>query len=408
MHIRILSVLMLGVFRAAAAGSLPHHEPQRITKPDGPSGPVSGCFGRSVAIAGKYAFVGDPCQDGGAGIAFRLKRSGAEWVIDRAILSPAPVPDGGFGTGLAVNKTSLAVGAPGEGSSGTVDVYQPFNGELHFAGGHSPSSIDPGARYGQFVAPYSGLTNTFIASAPNGDCDGEDQRGFVLAFSGINYAICAPQALSNFGAAIAVRENQALITAPGGFGTIAAGYLWDMGVPGIIAPQMISLFVPTDPNANRRFGKSADLGASVAVFGAPISSDGLAISGAALIPGEVWIYRGSVPNWKIDDILVEPTDQPTQSFGTSVRLMDSSLLAGSPETPAGGAVYRYDYVDGAWTVTDAWNANSEDSDALGSSLSSDQMTWISGAPDARSEPGGAIVGAAYISTDDYVFLGDFE
>lgn len=402
--------IALGSFIAGKALGTTHFPPLRIPKPDGPNGPVPGCFGASVAIAGKFAFVGDPCEpsptESGAGAVYRLKRSGAGWAVDRRFDTAQAAYYGAFGTSLAIRYNKLAIGAPGEGTGGVVHVFDDaFSDTLSLANVIKPFFPAPGAGFGASVAPlFSAFFGGFVIGAPYGACPSGGAGGFAYPTWDSNVYACNPEVgeSARFGSAAMSFGKQVLIGAPGSDsqGPSGAAYLVDMGVFGFESPKIVSQFVPSDPAIGRLFGVSLATNGSVIAIGAPVS--------VAPGSGEVWVYRGSVPNWYVDAILVEPVSSPTPSFGRGVALSGDVLWVGSPNTPGGGAVYEFVGGMGSWAASYTFAPEPADASAgLGTALAADGATWIAGAP-AAMPAGGPYTGAVYISADDYLFTDNFE
>lgn len=405
--------LTIGVERSAAA----HQPPVRVVKPDGPNGPIYGCFGKSVLLTGSFAFVGDPCENtptqSGIGAVYRLRRYGAGWVVDQRFGSTNPAFNGHFGWSLAIHHAFLAVGAPGEQSGGLVyqfgDVFN--NTSPAAAETFGPLFPSPNAAFGTSVAAYWDFSGTqFLAGAPYGVCSSNISGGFAEPLTVFNEYVCTPASSTQaeFGAAIVVRGNIALIGAPGTDvtfpTTVGSGYLYNMGALGVNPPTVVSLFVPSDPNKGRRFGTSLDMNDTTVVFGAPMGA-----ASGQVGNGDVWIYGGKIPNWGVEAVLEEPGASPTRAFGTSVALSGATLWVGSPETAGGGALYEYTNSPSGWIIADTVGADPADTIGnLGASLGLDGPTWIAGAPAANAYQANFWTGGVYISADDFLFESDFD
>lgn len=400
--------LLIALAAAAASGATP--PPARIARPDGVPSIGPGCFGAAVAISGRHAFVGDPCD--GPGVVYRLRRRGSSWHVDARLDTSHPAPQGNFGAALALNGSWLAIGAPGEGEGGV--IYEVANA-LGAAPGipqyRAPSIISPQARFGASIAPVrtsqSGLYGKFLGGAPQAACaSGEAQRGTIASYE-VFWNVCSParSGYPSFGAAMASHGNLVLVGAPGSTiqppGLAGAGYLYDHAVLFAIPPTLVSVFVPSDPNPLRRFASSTAMNGSTIVFGAPLQSGPGSPEG-----GNVWVYRGTIPNWQLMAVLAEPLAEPAAEFGTSVALGANTLVIGSPTSYDGGAIYEYTEAPGGWLLTGMHATTKEDADGrLGSSVAIDGTTWIAGAPSIAGQGGN---GAVYISMFDYLLEADFD
>lgn len=383
--------------------------PIRVAKPDGESGPIFGCFGTSVALSHNVAFAGDPC-DGGKGAVYRLRRHGAGWIVDARIEAPATTQiNGGFGASLAINGNVLGIGAP-QGDGGRVYFVDDILTEtLNISGVSAPSTTSGYAGFGTSITAYpTSLSGTqFLAGATQGACPSGIDGGFVVAVpEGMPTFMCAPgqSEWAGFGGALKSQGNFVLVSAPNvapPAGSTGAGYLYDLGIPGFYAPSLKSVFVPTDPDGNRRFGQSLDMNASTIVFGAPTNDEET--------PGNAWVYEGAITNWSLVAILSEPSSQPSAEFGASLVLGADKLWVGSPSSSNGGTIYEYARSSDGWHAVDHFEAEPRDrSGRLGASLTADRSTWIAGAPWANAVDTQHWTGAVYISTDDYVFEGGFD
>ncbi|HEX8875670.1 MAG TPA: hypothetical protein VF777_02915 [Phycisphaerales bacterium] len=88
-----------------------------------PSGQQDGAnFGRSIAIDGTTIVVGAPFEGGGAGVVYVYSFSGTSWTQQASIPSPEPNEANRFGYSVAVSGNRLVVGAPYDDASPTVDV----------------------------------------------------------------------------------------------------------------------------------------------------------------------------------------------------------------------------------------------------------------------------------------------
>lgn len=81
-------------------------------------------FGRAVALAGDWAFVGAP-GEGTGGAVHVFRRSGGSWTASGTLASDAVGAGDGFGTALAIDGDRLAVSAPGhDGSKGMIHIFR--------------------------------------------------------------------------------------------------------------------------------------------------------------------------------------------------------------------------------------------------------------------------------------------
>src|SRR5688572_23423815 len=204
-------LLSFGVFMTAAAVS----PSTRGNRPLPPAPMAGSAFARAVAIAGNYAFVGEPGTGGGrgqaatgGGIVHVYRREATGWkLMDKLIAADSTTRDG-FGVSLAAEGNTLLVGhvrgivvTGGRGRGGG-------GGGGGGAGGAEPAAAPPDATVGTVsVYRLSGNRWTAAGTLPGG------QPG------------------AQFGASLAIRGNVALVGAP----AEAAGgavYLFTRGANG--------------------------------------------------------------------------------------------------------------------------------------------------------------------------------
>lgn len=246
---RVLLAIVLSAAMDVPAAIAGSPSTIRVVKPTGDSGLVSGCFGASIAISGNLAFAGDPCKpsvdQSYVGAVYRLVHQGAGWVVDQHLGTEHPAYNGQFGASLSINGTSLAVGAPGEGSDGY--VYQFSNIQAAQIGTpktSEPVFPSPNAGYGTAVAPYAFSGQDFFVGAPSGACATADGRGFMQTASGYSSSYTCSLAVSQqdaFAMTLITRGNLALVGAPGFSGVTGSAYLYDLGIPMFEQPFVVSI-----------------------------------------------------------------------------------------------------------------------------------------------------------------------
>lgn len=89
-----------------------------------PSPAAGGVFGEYVAIAGDIAAVGCPGRNGNVGAVHLYRRSEGSWSFSETLTPAGDPEDAFFGRELALDGTTLVVGAPGEAdSAGAAYIY---------------------------------------------------------------------------------------------------------------------------------------------------------------------------------------------------------------------------------------------------------------------------------------------
>lgn len=353
-------------------------------------------LGFSVALSddGRTLAVGAPEEDSnrggaasvepaGAGVAensgavYVFTREAQAWVQQAFIKALAPAPGDEFGHSLALSADgdTLAVGAPFEGSSGAVFVWQRQGSAW---------------RLGQRVQAADTRTSSIFGSA------------LALSASGQVLAVGDPgedSQGSNSGAAYVFRHD---------------GQFWTQQ----------AMLKSSAPQAGDAFGISLALDAEGGTLAVGARDD----SSSTLFGGAVYVFTGTGAAWSMPLRLSSPQPLDAQSLGSSVALSrDGSTLAAwasgdaSPATgvngnalgtgaPNSGAVHVFAREGAAaWrhqAYLKASNTDQDDSFGRGLALSRTGDTLVVGAPYERSlskglegdqaDNGGGDVGAAYV------------
>ena len=92
-----------------------------------PVGSPTASYGWSVSVSGEWLVVGGPEDDGARGRVWIYRQVADSWVAFTDFASPSPFVQQRFGWAVAVDGTTLAVIAHGEGMSGAVHFYE-FDG----------------------------------------------------------------------------------------------------------------------------------------------------------------------------------------------------------------------------------------------------------------------------------------
>ena len=325
-------------------------EQQKLAAGDAAAG---AWFGGSLALDGDTAAVGasgdDTAAGAGAGSAYVFVRSSGVWAQQQKLAAPDAAGGDAFGLGLALDGTTVVVGA-----------YQKDVG----------ASADAGAAY---VFTQSGSTWSLqqtLTSPTAGAGDG-------------------------FGGALAIRGDVAVIGAPGD--DTAAGAdagsaeIWTRS--GTVWTQQQQLLA-ADGAAGDAFGISVDIEAGTVVVGAyQDDTAGGADSGSAY----VFVESGGV--WSQQQQLTAADAAVSDALGISVAISGESVLAGAfrDDTVAGtsaGSAYFFSRSGVVWSQVQQVYQIDQDArnDGFGTSVSLDGDTLVVGAP--RDDVAGVNAGAA--------------
>lgn len=294
-------------------------------------------FGRAVALSGPYAVVGVPKNDNfgfGAGIAY--VHDAVTGALLHTLVSPTLSMADEFGSAVAIEGNLVLVGAPLD----------------------DPPSIANAGRAFLFNAADGSLLHTYMNPAP-GDGD-------------------------RFGAAVALSGGRALIGAWGdrllSSDQSGSAYLFD-GAPGY--PLLHHFPNPTD-NGNDHFGWSVALAGDTAVIGSIRDDDA-----GATNAGAAYVFDASTG--LLTHTLYAPSPAANANFGTSVAILNSQVLVGSPgeaigSAAAAGRVHVFDSGTGSWAfeIPNPRSGEGERSprqDRFGSAVSASGVLALVGAPD---------------------------
>lgn len=336
-------------------------------------------FGRAVAIAGNYAAVGAPYEDGAGtdrGAVYLFERISGTWTQVAKRVSSAAVDNESFGYAVAMHDTGgsetyLVVGAPrggmfaprddrgaayvfrrgttptawseldvltaSDGSAGTVDGFG-------LAVGISSTRILVGAPY-RVTSLQAGAGGAYLYDFAGSDTWSETAQ---LTSSEAEVG-------DRLGWSVAIRTGVILLGAPyedGGSGSPRADagavnlYLEGGGWSGQTLQDAI--IRPADAAAGDEFGASVSLGLqrTRALIGAPRRD-----LGAASDYGAVYLMAidpANAGNWSQDDLLLMPNPRPS-GFGRAVSAGDDYSILGaqtdyvtSPAAGQAGTAYLYD------------------------------------------------------------------
>jgi hypothetical protein len=312
---------------------------------------LSNGFGSALAMDGDTLAVGSPRDHEGpqvsppvesaGGLVYLYHRDGITWSLE-VILDPSDGRGGSFGAALSLSGGALAVGAPTSTArgidAGAVSIYR------RTASGWSPDPLvtapdgQPGDRFGTAVAVQGGTlavgspsSHSFqINLARLGDLPGDGAVYlFTSGVSGWNLVnrLEAPLFQGRFGAALSLDGGTLAVGAPGsapgsgGLVHLFTGSPWTLQGPPLSAPGA------------HRFGAALALRGGELLIGAPGTGK------AADPAGEVGLYRRNGVLWSFAGSFVARTPVHGDAFGAALALgEDGTFAVGSPGPFAGHSV----------------------------------------------------------------------
>lgn len=373
-------------------------------------------LGNSVALSGNTLVVGAHEQNN-TGAVHVYVRTGATWGPPTQLKARTPAPDELFGASVALSGDTLAVGAPGRGGTGAIDVF-----------------IYDGATWGQPIE----IKAPTPASA--------DLFGTAVALSGKTLVVGAPGRNSSAGAAYVFVHNGTTWDSPAeltpsvaaqgdGFGYSVALSPDTGGLPpdmlAVGAPDRgngtgaVYVFVPdgtlwrpqgqpieaSNADDGDNFGFALALAGNTLVVGAPDEAsaakqiNGNKEDNSADSAGAAYVLDWNGTSWAERAYVKASNAGPHDNFGSSVALSGNALAVGAPDeggSSAGinkedndylhdaGAIYVFLRIDGMWVHQAYVKASSPGSDHFGSSVALSRDTLAVGAIDEASGASGIL------------------
>jgi len=322
-------------------------------------------FGTSVAISGDLIVVGAPEEDSNAtgvsgnplnnaasqsGAAFVYRRSGGVWLFE-AYLKPSNTVNGSvrkFGKAVAIDGTTIAVGAPEEdGSESGVN-----QSEIAIP----PFGADSGAAY---VFVRNGTTWTQQAYLKGFASDTGDQFGGALDIDGDLLAVGARHEDGNGAGTSGNPTNDAVNSSGAVFTFVRNGTTWSAD----------AYIKASNREAGDEFGSSVALDGNLLAVTARFEDslaggvDGNQLDNSGLTVGAVYVFAREGGTWTQEAYIKASNPETDDIFGEALALHDGLLVVGAPfedSAAAGldaaqgnggfnvGAAYLYTRVDGVW------------------------------------------------------------
>jgi FG-GAP repeat len=322
--------------------------------------------------------------------------------------SPSPTESGFFGGSLAVQGSTVVVGAMGENVSGkfgagAVYLFRATTGGLLRTLTSPNAQIDGG--FGAAVA-ISG--KVVVVGAPEENVTGEAAAGraYVFSTSGTLLATLtspSPEKSGCFGAAVAVSKSTVVVGAPCETvsAQVDAGQVYLFRLPGTLLHTLASpdaLYYGKDTRSY--FGSAVALSGSTLVVGAPFED-----APSAKAAGHVYVYKATTG--ELLATLTSPNAVAQGQFGASVAASGKTVLVGAPgETVStfkyAGHAYVYDLATGIFAETFS-SPNAAYNSSFGVSVGISKSTVLIGAWNETAN-GDEGAGHAYTFTTAGVLL----
>ena len=361
---------------------------------------VGNDFGRSVAISGELAVVGDPGVMGAPGSAYvyRLGPAGpADWQLEAVLITPGPGGTDAFGVAVAVSTNLVVVGAvtadAPEFNQGAAYVYRFDGADWQFEVMLTASDGQAGDSFGRSVAIDG---NVALIGALEVVVDGMSQAGaaYIYRFNEkkgewIEQAKLidpAPQELGLVGASVSINGDVALV---GAYGTdllqgSALVFRYNPDPPG---EWRFETEILSDGVGQDWFGWSVSLADGVAIVGAFQDNSTDKGNGA----GSAYISRYDGVGWVEEQKITASDAAPLDWFGFSVTISeDGQTIASGAIFDAFGSTYVFRLIDGRWQETAKLTASDGGpGDNFGGSVALSQDMLLVGSHRGSQRPGRA-------------------
>ncbi|MCA8952502.1 MAG: FG-GAP repeat protein [Planctomycetes bacterium] len=359
-------------------------------------------FGHDVAISGNRVVVGAPLHDdqglSNAGSVHVYEPVNGAWSHVASITPFDPRSNDRFGTAVALDGDTIAVGSPYDddngSSSGSVYVYEFDGASWQLA--TKLTGFGVAEHFGAAVAIHG---DVLAVGSPEAQGSQAVREGVVRVYERLQgvwtyRAIVSLHGTTSdvgFGASLEVHDEVIIAGAPGSAisGTPDSGAAYLIERVGSSWNETTAFFDPFG-NTGDRFGESVSIFQKTAAVMAPNRNGGNGVG---------FVYRFDGAGWRATRS--SSSSQTVVHYGRSVALSSNAVLSGDPLAHYGGHVpqtgggyVRY-WALGLWRdAAHADSPNSSDGDRVGYSCDLDTRFGVLGAP--GDDTRGSDAGAAYV------------
>jgi FG-GAP repeat/PKD domain len=311
---------------AGAAYVFEHHsgvwvQAAQLTAGDGDN---EDFFGQAVAVDGDHIVVGAPWESDAVnaklyrGAAYVFEENGGAWSqVARLDAGAAEASFSFFGHTVAIDGTTVAVGAPGDGEDlGAVHVFERISGlwtETARLDGD-----DPGGRFGTSVA----LGGDILGVAERGGSSWRAYRRGAGSLPWIETNQFVDNA-SGFASALDGTDARAIVGAPGDDVTVAGQVHFFGVVNSLWESEGVAAAAATD--IGDRFGAAVALDGHFAVVGAP-GRELLAQTEA----GSAYLFARDLTGDWLESSSLSVFPAPGLRFGSAVAIDGTAIAVGAP------------------------------------------------------------------------------
>ncbi|MDH3732491.1 MAG: choice-of-anchor B family protein [Gemmatimonadota bacterium] len=311
-------------------------------------GHVGDGFGRAIAAGGDLMFVGSPTRDdGGAVYVFASNADG--WTQMDRLAPPGLEPGDRFGQALAYIDQNLIVGAPGRGTAGTAYSFYVTDGGAVEHVEIPAEGMSADANYGAAVAiegdlAVIGAPGPFSLNSLAGAPQFQAGTAVVLRGGKADWAQAGrltPTGGGAFGLAVALSDGHAFASSP--LDTQASGAVFEFAPDEAGEWGQVAKVTPASPLPGSFFGLSMSEGGQEMVVGAP---------GANGMAGAAYAFtRGSDGAWSESHMFGEQTTGLLGFYGSAVSGGDDVIVVGASAAEFfEGIGFVYEREADGWTL----------------------------------------------------------
>jgi hypothetical protein len=314
-----------------------------VTKLTSPNVQTGGHFGFSVAVSGSTVLVGAPLEtasgSSGAGHAYTFSAVTGDLIENYT--SPSIQSDEAFGFSVAISGPTAVIGAPFESAKGLAEAGHAWIFNTTSGASTKLTSLTPQSD-GEFGSSVAVDDSTIVVGAPGETSAGFSAAGNAYTFEASTGLLLAAFGSTNaqnqghFGFSVAIHGTTVLVGAPGEevSSTLGAGHAYTFNS---ISGSQISMYTSPSVQTNETFGFSVAINATEILVSAPFET-ALGNSEA----GHAWSF---VTKTGVATRLTSPNAQSNGEFGWSVTMDKTTAVIGAPgETASGDAAAGNAYV----------------------------------------------------------------
>ncbi len=303
----------------------------QLLAPDGQGGDA---FGSAVALEGDVAVVGVPFADTNAGLnagaVYVFRRTGNVWAFEQKLVPDDPLANDRFGNAVAISGDSILVGASMKDITPNADQGAAYVFKRTGATWAQQTRLTApaGAANDNFGAAVTLVLDTAVVGAPGYD----SSRGAAYVFTRSGSTWSFQQQLSNnlldpndlFGSALALNGETVVVGAPQGL-VSDQGTAFVFTRSGVVWTEQAQLSA-NDGAGNDGFGTSVALIGDTALIGAPL--DDLGFNDSNPDQGSAYVFIRTGTNWAQQEKLTINGGQAGDQAGIAVALSSQSAVLG--------------------------------------------------------------------------------